>query len=103
LETECEGGGSQTWVTPAAAMSSTFPIIMLYHPPLCFHDSQLNPCRLSRLIELLRTGSHPHTTKIHKIRSKCVPETGPDVRTLNRQGGAAAARSSTGGCSSPSL
>jgi hypothetical protein len=44
LETECEGGGSQTWVTPAAAMSSTFPIIMLYHPPPCFHDSQLNPC-----------------------------------------------------------
>jgi hypothetical protein len=43
LETECEGGGSQTWVTPAAAMSSTFPIIMLYHPPLCFQDSQLNP------------------------------------------------------------
>jgi hypothetical protein len=41
--TECDGGGSQTCVMPAAAMSSTLPINKLYHPPFCFHDSQLNP------------------------------------------------------------
>jgi len=41
--TECDAGGSQTWVMPASAMSSTLPIRNLYHPPLCFQDSQLKP------------------------------------------------------------
>ncbi|WVZ59570.1 hypothetical protein U9M48_009691 [Paspalum notatum var. saurae] len=38
----CDGGGSHTWVIPAAAMSSTWLLRELYHPdPVSFHDSQL--------------------------------------------------------------
>ena len=38
-----EGGGSQTWVIPAAARSATELINELYSPPGLSHDAQLYP------------------------------------------------------------
>ena len=60
-EMECEGGGSQTCVTPALAMSSTWALRLLYQPPCFLYDSQLNPwkrtCAWTRLQRATRKKS----------------------------------------------
>ena len=74
VETECVDDGSQTCVTPAEAMSSTFPIRRLYHPPLCFHDSQLNACTIidGRLIQTRKFNRQIILPRIESIRIECV-------------------------------
>jgi hypothetical protein len=46
---------------PAAAMSSTLPISMLYHPPFSFHDSQLKPCIIIKHKSTILSGSEQNT------------------------------------------
>ncbi|URE49039.1 hypothetical protein MUK42_21335 [Musa troglodytarum] len=40
---------SETEVTPALAMSGTWPLRKLYHPSCFLHDSQLKPCKMQEL------------------------------------------------------
>lgn len=52
--TDWEGGGSQTWVTPAFARSGMVVLRELYHPPALLHDSQLKPCYIMKILKQIR-------------------------------------------------